>query len=64
MSIIDGDSVFVENIGWGEQSLESLNLENFFGNKFTKDDKIDIVMGADVIFWPESLDGLLQTLDV
>jgi len=21
-------------------------------------------MGADVIFWPESLDGLLETLDV
>ncbi len=57
-------SVFVEEISWGEGSLKDLSIENSFGKKFSKEDKIDVLMGADVIFWPESLDGLLQTINV
>jgi len=44
--------------------LKNLDSTNIFGKKFTSEDKLDIVMGADVIFWPESLDGLVETLDV
>ena len=44
--------------------MKELKFENSFGKKFDKTEKVDVIMGADVIFWPESLDGLLQTLDV
>lgn len=57
-------SVFVDRISWGENCLKNLDSTNIFGKKFTSEDKLDIVMGADVIFWPESLDGLVETLDV
>ena len=59
-----GNSVFVDKISWGESCLKNLDSENKFGKKFTKDDKLDVVFGADVIFWPESLDGLIETLYV
>ena len=58
------NSVFIGEISWGEESLNDLCIENSFGKKFSKEDKIDVVMGADVIFWPESIDGLLKTLNV
>jgi len=57
------DNVFVDKISWGENCIKNIDTENKFGKKFNNDDKVDIVMGADVIFWPESLDGLLETLD-
>jgi Putative methyltransferase. len=44
--------------------LADLNLTNNFQKSFTKDDKIDIIIGADIIYWPESLDPLMETLNV
>jgi hypothetical protein len=57
-------SLFVSTFNWGTDKLAELNVQNDFGNSLTPSDKIDMIIGADIVFWPASLDPLMQTLNV
>lgn len=51
-------------MSWGTDKLSEMEIKNSFDKLFKKDEKIDMIIGADIIFWPASLDPLMETLNV
>lgn len=51
-------------MSWGDDKLSELEIKNPQNQVFKKDEKIDMIIGADIIFWPPSLDPLMVTLNV
>lgn len=58
-------SVFVQKFEWGNDKLKDIKLENSFKKTvdFSKE-KLDVLVGADVIYWPQYLPDLFQTIKV
>lgn len=45
------------------QNLDYTNVESTIEGKF-KDLKFDIIIGSDVVYWPQSIEPLCNVLDV
>lgn len=58
-------SVFVQKFEWGNDKLKDIKLENTFKKTVVlSKEKLDVLIGADVIYWPKYLPDLFQTIKV
>jgi len=56
-------NLFVKKFAWGSDSLKDLQITNVQNKTIDFSvEPVDILMGADVIFWPESLIPLMLTI--